>query len=111
MITGPFGSAALKLALDTGASMSVIDRDSLITVGFDPDQSPRRTSMLTGSAVEIVPIVVLTRFSALGQHRFGFPVISHTLPAGSGLDGVLGLDFFRGQSLTIDFRAGRITLS
>jgi hypothetical protein len=33
------------------------------------------------------------------------------LPPGAGVDGLLGLDFLRGQSLTIDFRSGEITLS
>lgn len=110
-ITGPFGSLALKLLLDTGATTSLINRASLISLGFDPDQPARRTTMTTGSTIEVVPVIVLTRLSALGQHRFGFPVIAHALPASSALDGLLGLDFLRGLSLTIDFRAGRMTLT
>jgi hypothetical protein len=82
-----------------------------VYLGIDPDQSTRQIQMTTGSAVEIVPVVVLTRLSALGQHRFGFPVIAHTLPKDSAVDGLLGLDFLRDQVLTIDFRAGRITLT
>src|SRR5271168_239323 len=110
-ITGPFGNAFVNLVLDTGATTSLINRDILISLGFDPDQSPRKTSMTTGSTVEIVPLVVLTRFSALGQHRFGFSAIAHPLPASSDLDGLLGLDFLRGQILTIDFQTGRIILA
>ncbi len=59
----------------------------------------------------MVPVVMLTRLSALGQHRFGFPVIAHTLPPGSNVDGLLGLDFLRGQILTIDFRANWLSLA
>ena len=66
--------------------------------------------MITGSAVERVSKVVLTRLSALGQHRFGFPVVAHDVPPGAGVDGLLGLDFLRNHALTIDFRAGLITL-
>jgi hypothetical protein len=40
-----------------------------------------------------------------------YPVVCHTLPAGTKVDGLLGLDFLRGQSLLIDFRAGEIMLS
>jgi hypothetical protein len=47
---------------------------------------------------------------ALGQTRTHFPVIAHTLPPSAPVDGVLGLDFFRNQELTIDFRKGMITL-
>jgi hypothetical protein len=47
----------------------------------------------------------------LGQHRFGFPVLAYTLPVSASVYGLLGLDFLRDQVLTIDFRAGQITLA
>ena len=66
--------------------------------------------MLTGSGVEYVPRLPVSRLSALGQERRDFVVISHTLPPGAIVDGVLGLDFMRNQCLTVDFREGWITL-
>ena len=81
--TGPARSTNLNLVLDTGATTSLIKRTVLIYLGIDPDQSTRRIQMTTGSAVEIVPVVVLTRLSALGQHRFGFSVIAYYYSAGS----------------------------
>ena len=36
--------------------------------------------------------------------------MAHTLPAGALVSGLLGLDFLRDQVLTIDFRAGQVTL-
>lgn len=110
-MTGPLGSAALKLVLDTGATKSLVSRTALIALGFDPDASGMRATMATGSTVEVVPLVILTRLSALGRNRFVIPVIAHTLPPQSAVDGLLGLDFFPGEVLTIDFRAGQITLS
>jgi hypothetical protein len=110
-ITGPIGSVVLNLVLDTGATTSLINLASLLSLGFDPDQSASRIPMTTGSTIEVVPLVVLTRFSALGQHRFGFPVIAHALPSSSAVDGLLGLDFLRGQQLSLDFRAGQIILT
>ena len=109
--TGPAGSANLKLVLDIGATRSLIDLTTLLLLGFDPAQSPQRIQMTTGSSVEVVPVVVLTRLSALGQHRFGFPVMAHALPKGSDVDGLLGLDFLRGHVLTIDFQASWINLA
>ena len=108
---GPTGSANLKLVLDTGATTSLINLATLLYLGFDPDQPSRHVRMTTGSTVEVVPIIVLTRLSALGQRRFGFPVIAHALPPSSAVDGLLGLDFLRDQVLTIDFRAGQLTLT
>lgn len=110
-ITGPLGSVVLELVLDTGATASLIHLTTLLSLGFDPDQSAHRIAMTTGSTIETVPLVVLTRLSALGVHRFGFPVIAHALPAGPAVDGLLGLDFLRGHALTIDFRVGQITLA
>jgi predicted aspartyl protease len=110
-ISGPLGSIVLKLILDTGATTSVINIVTLRSIGFDPDRALRRITMTTGSGVEQVPLIVLTRLTALGQHRIGFPVVAHSLPPQSAVDGLLGLDFLRGQVLTVDFQAGRITLS
>ncbi len=58
-----------------------------------------------------VPRVVLNRLTVLGQHRIGFAVLSHPLPPDAGVDGLLGLDFFRGSVLTLDFRSGLMTLN
>jgi hypothetical protein len=109
--TGPNGTTTLNLALDTAATMSVIKISSLLYLGFDINQPNRRTQMATGSAVASVRVFVLTRFGALGQNQFLFPVIGHTPPSGSGIDGLLGLDFLRDQVLTIDFRSGQISLT
>src|SRR4051812_12215011 len=74
-ITGPLGSVILKLVLDTGATTSLVNLASLVSLGFDPSQSNQRISMVTGSATQKVPLVYLTRLTALGQHRFGFSVV------------------------------------
>lgn len=55
--TGPAGTANLKLVLDTGATTSLIDRSTLLYLGFDPDQSTQHVRMTTGSTVEVVPIL------------------------------------------------------
>jgi hypothetical protein len=65
----------------------------------------------TGSGAVFVPRLSVSRFRALGQERTAFPVLAHTLPPGTGVDGVLGLDFLRGFALTIDFRTGQIDLT
>jgi hypothetical protein len=53
----------------------------------------------------------LQRLTALGRERLGFPVLGHTLPPSAGVDGLLGVDFFRGLVLTIDFGAGQVHLA
>ena len=108
---GPAGSIVLRLALDTGATGTVVNIGMLVTIGYDPALAPDRIQITTGSGVEFVPRVILDRVAALGQERSGFPVLGHTLPPSAGVDGLLGLDFFRGHSLSIDFRRGRVMLA
>ena len=108
---GPSGSAVLRLALDTGATGTVVNIGMLVALGYDPALVPDRVQVTTGSGVEFVPRVMLARIMALGQERAGFPVLGHTLPPSAGIDGLLGLDFFRGRSLSLDFHTGQVTLA
>lgn len=109
-VTGPGRSLTLQLILDTGATTSLLNDAALLTLGYDLAGATDRVQMTTGSLVTSVPRVILTRLTALGQHRFGFPVLAHTLPVSASVHGLLGLDFFRGGVLIMDFRSGRITL-
>lgn len=108
---GPTGSVILRLALDTGATATLVNIAMVVGVGYDPALAPTRVQVTTGSGVEYVPRVTLSRIRALGQERVDFGVLGHTLRPSAGVDGLLGLDFFRGQSVTIDFRTGRVVLA
>jgi hypothetical protein len=90
-IAGPGGSGILRLALDTGATKTLINAGMLLSVGLDPALSPDRVH-------------------ALGKTLVDFPVICHTLPPSANVDGLLGLDFIRGQILHIDFQSGQLHL-
>lgn len=108
---GPTGSGVLRLALDTGATSTVMNIGMLVAIGYDPALAADRVQVTTGSGIEFAPRVVLEKIVAVGHVRSGFPVLGHTLPPSAGVDGLLGLDFFRGQNLTIDFRTGQVTLA
>lgn len=107
-VVGPVRAAELVLALDTGASRTMIDVESLRSLGCSVDARGGRATTASGD----VPVgrVSLNRLFALDVERSNFPVNAHPLPPNLGIDGLLGLDFFRGQVLTIDFARGRIDL-
>jgi predicted aspartyl protease len=109
-VEGPTGNKVVHLALDTGATRTLINQRLLVSVGYDP-VAARQVPFTTGSGGAVAPRIPLSKFKALGQERTNFLVICHTLPPNVAADGLLGLDFFRGQSLTIDFRNGLITLA
>ena len=110
-LEGPSGTATLRLALDTGATSSLLNLQLLTAVGYDPATTPERVQITTGSGVAFAPRVRVARLRALGQEFRDFPVVGHTLPPNTGVDGLMGLDFLRGLRLTVDFRRGEIELT
>ena len=107
---GPNGDALVRLALDTGATGTLVAWDVLVFLGYDPAIVSERIQMTTGTGVEFVPRIVIQQVEALGTRRQDLSVLCHTLPPSATVDGVLGLDFFRGQRLIVDFRAGVVTI-
>jgi predicted aspartyl protease len=110
-LAGPSGTVLLQLALDTGATRTLIAPALVVAAGYDPALAPNRVQITIGSGMEFVPLLVVNRLTALGKSQSPFTVLCHTLPPSAGIDGVLGLDFLRGLTLTIDFRSGQITLT
>jgi predicted aspartyl protease len=110
-ISGPSGRVAATLVLDTGATATTLNVRLLRSIGYDPDGATDFVSMTTGSGSATVPRLMVNRLTTLGRHAIGLRVLAHDLPPQAAVDGLLGLDFFRGHSLTIDFRAGQLDLS
>ena len=110
-LEGPNGSVPVALLVDTGATNTLIGYPHLFAAGYSsaPVQGRVRLDMGGGSAaVSTLPVLSLR---ALGQKRVNFVVGAYTLPPGANADGLIGLDFFRGYELKIDFRNGQITLT
>lgn len=107
---GPSGSAILSLALDTGATATMMNVALLATVGYDLSPSADFVQVTTGSSVEYVRRVRVDRIKALGHVRDGLPVLAHTLPSSATIDGLLGIDFMQGRKLTVDFGLSTVSL-
>jgi predicted aspartyl protease len=108
---GPMGDVYVTLALDTGASATIVRNQLLVYLGFDPDSATEQWQIITGNGSAVAPRITIDSIEALGVTQTNFTVLAHTLPAGVGVDGVLGLDFLRDHVLTIDFPNGTITLT
>lgn len=106
---GPLRSLVFKLALDTGATDTMVDANRLTSLGYNLSEFPL-VKIMTANGTAQVPNLTVARISALGQERTDFPLLAHTLPPTATVDGVLGLDFLRGHVLNIDFRLGKLTL-
>jgi gag-polyprotein putative aspartyl protease len=110
-IVGPTNNATLNLAVDTGATTTFVEEAVLAFIGYTQADATNKFDVLTASGIGTVLEVPARSLTALGETRGGFPIQSHTFPPGTSHDGVLGLDFFRGNVLTIEFVKGEITLA
>ena len=108
---GQQSDSIVRLALDTGATHSMINWDIAVFLGYDPASSDQRIQVTTGSGVEYAPRILIKQMEALGRIKNDFPVLCHTLPPSATVDGLLGLDFFRGACMSIDFKNGQVTCS
>ena len=78
-LTGPRTFRIIKMALDTGASYTIIPLETAIAIGYNPALSKKHIEITTASGVVIVPK--------------NFEVICHDLPFQSPVKGLLGLNF------------------
>jgi len=98
-VFGPRGKQVdVRLALDTGATQTVISPTLLRYLEYRPFSSRHRIQITTGSGIETSPLLLISKISALGKTRKHLPVLCHDLPPSSGVDGLLGLDFFRARN-------------
>lgn len=109
VVSGPAGNVAVRLALDTGATESVISKSTLIRAGYNLSNAPV-VQVIMGGRVSLA-LVTVDKLEALGQTQISVTVQAHTLPSGLPIDGLLGLDFLRVYRLVIDFRTGQISLT
>jgi len=105
-------SHIIPLALDTGASTTIIPWEIIEYLGYAPHTVPgsMRKQIVTGSGIEFVPEVSVTAFQSLGKTAKFMPVYCHDLPQACFVSGLLGLNFLRGSKLTIDLKEGLVSL-
>jgi predicted aspartyl protease len=108
-VFGPNGSLAIRLALDTGATTTVISDHRLSLIGIEGNDSAP-VDILTGSGADKALRAKVTRIVCLGMEKIVFPVLAYSLPKAVLVDGVLGLDYFEDCRLTIDFRENTIEI-
>lgn len=107
---GPRGDAIVNLALDTGATWTLVSWESAVQLGYDPASVRERTPVTTGSGVEYCPKVISNRIEAFGKSVRKLEALCHTLPPRSRVDGLLGLNFLRRFDVRMNFKQGYITI-
>ena len=98
----------IKLAVDTGASITMIPSENALAIGIDPSISKRHIEIATANGTILTPIVTIPSFSCFGIEIKNMDVICHNLPTESAVGGLLGLNFLRSAKITIDFSRNMI---
>lgn len=114
-VGGTLGMAAetrhLMMVKDTGTPRTLIERSVAESLGLTEDL---RIGYARFKGVAGPPVrgyrIVADRFEAFGRVLNNFEVICLELSEELDVDGLIGLDFFRGLKVLTDYQAGFITL-
>lgn len=93
----------LKLAVDTGATKTIIPPEAVLSIGVNPARSQNTTEITTGTGTVICPVAIIPQFSCFGVTLKKLPVVCHHLPPESPVEGLLGLDFLKAAKVVLDF--------
>ena len=102
--------AIINMALDTGASTTIIRESILKRIGYNIDEITEKTTFGDASTSHIVPMVTLKSFSLADAKIENVEALCYTLPEEHGIDGVIGLNFLRHFKVTLDFGNGILYL-
>ena len=116
LITVPckIGTDRYTLALDTGASHTVIDLTPLLMSGYQMKDVLSMVELETGKGIIEAYIFKVASITTLDITRSSIEVCSYDFLANqvlSEFDGVLGLDFFETEKICIDFAESEITVT
>jgi predicted aspartyl protease len=100
----------VNLLIDTGANYTILSWATLISLGLDPAASTLRRPITTANGLVWMPVVKLEEFHAFGQTVSQLPILAHTVPLGSQVSGVLGMDFLRRFPIKLDFKQAIVEL-
>lgn len=108
------GPGNYALALDTGASHTIIDITPLLMIGIDPSQALKAVEFETANGVVSASVFFVPHFSALGHTIRDFEICAYDFLANgvvSDFDGMLGLDFLKSKDLLVSFKRLEISLT
>ena len=100
----------VTVALDTGATITIIPSQVLIALGYDLLNPKGRVQLLTASGTAFAKRINVQRLTAIGETIENIDVLCHDLPGNSPIKGLFGLNFLRHFDVNISFSIGTIEL-
>ena len=100
----------VSLLIDSGATFTIVSWATLVSLNLDPAGSTVRKPITTANGLVLMPEVLIERVDALGQRVAQFSVLAHTIPLGSNVGGVLGMNFLREFEINLNFKQAYIEI-
>ena len=113
-VDAQLGASDFTLALDTGATHTVIDLTVMLMNGYHFQDSVGIVEFETAKGVVSAYIFKIETLKILGIVKRNIEVASYDFIGNNvilDIDGVVGLDFFKNTALTINFRKSTIRLN
>lgn len=92
----------MRLLVDTGASYTIIPVEAAERIGCDTHHPMNTVRIVAANGILIAPIVKLACFNCFGVEFTNIPVVAHTLPSGTYVDGLLGMDLLNRLGAVLD---------
>ena len=113
-VNAQMGRSDFTLALDTGATHTIIDLTVMLLNGYDLTRVIRTADFETAKGNITAYIFLISELTALGKTVRNVEIASYDFIGNNlifDIDGVLVLDFFKGTELNINFNTFQITLA
>ena len=98
------------VALDTGATTTVIPTAVALALGYDLSNPKGQIGLLTASGAASAKVITVRKLTAIGETVEDIEVLCHDLPGNSAIKGLLGLNFLKHFNVNISFSTGTIEL-
>jgi len=80
-------------------------------IGYKPEVSKEKVTLITASGVETAPLIVIKKIRFLDEDINNVTVVCHDLPPKSYVTGLLGSSFLRHFKIMIDYLKGMLEIS
>ena len=104
LLFGPNGKCRVEMALDTGATFTMIPWNIAEHLGYDPAAISERVIITTASTIEKAPLITLEGIKVFDVEIKSIKVVVHDLPPKSRVDGLLGLSFLKHCNINLHFK-------
>lgn len=99
------------MAIDTGATYTIIPVETAILIGCNPVTPSRRIEIIMGGSTEYLPIVNIPEVKIFGIKLKKIEVICHNLPPKSPVHGLVGLNILRHFNVWFKFKSYILEIS